>query len=103
MPWQAAIIPTVELFRMPGRLHNTTPVRPFEKENLPMNCRSMTYGRELRAYESELSKAAALHQRAVSTKRGRVVFIAGQPKSGRTDLLMSLGFSGAIDANRQGR
>ena len=52
--------------------------------------RALTYGRELRAYQNELAKAAALHQRAASTRRGRIVFIAGQPKSGRTDLLVSL-------------
>ncbi len=52
--------------------------------------RAQTYGRELRAYQNELAQAAALHQRAVSTRRGRIVFIAGQPKSGRTDMLVSL-------------
>ncbi len=56
-----------------------------------MDYREETFGRSLRLYEKELADASALYQRAVASRRGRVVFIAGQPKSGRTDLLKSIG------------
>jgi hypothetical protein len=56
-----------------------------------MDYREETFGRSLRLYEKELADASALYQRAVASRKGRVIFIAGQPKSGRTDLLKSIG------------